>query len=196
MGLPYPAGAAMEELAFAGDLKYEKMISGEETAGRGKGRKKSKAPRRISDLPSPAPREGLDVSFSGLKSASLNYLHSAQMRGESVDTELFASDFTAAVALGISSKIAEALSVSGFSSLVLAGGVAANRHLRAAVATECERLGAKLFLPPVSLCGANAAMVAAQAARWPPAEKPITAMRPASTCQASACFRISSMACS
>ena len=72
MGLPYPAGAAMEELAFAGDLKYEKMISAEETAGRGKGRKKSKAPRRISDLPSPALREGLDFSFSGLKSALNN----------------------------------------------------------------------------------------------------------------------------
>lgn len=162
MGLPYPAGAAMEELAFAGDLKYGKMRSGEDAASRGRGRKRAKAPRRISDLPSPALREGLDFSFSGLKSASLNFLHSAKMRGESVDPELFASDFTSAVASGISSKIAEALSVSGCSSLVLAGGVAANRHLRAAVASECERLGAKLFLPPVSLCGDNAAMVAAQ----------------------------------
>ena len=66
-----------------------------------------------------------------------------------------------AVCAGISKRADEALKKTGSKKLVLAGGVAANSHLRAALKAVCDKRGAELFMPPISLCGDNAAMVAA-----------------------------------
>lgn len=142
IGLPYPGGAAMDVLAHEGDA-----------AGTGIG----------VSLPSPAlAGDNLDFSFSGLKTASLNYLNGLRQRGQEVDRPAFASAFTSAVVGAIAKKVPAALDATGCRSLVLAGGVAANSHLRAALADICNRRGVHFTVPPVSLCGDNAAMVAAQ----------------------------------
>ena len=170
IGLPYPSGAAMDLLAFEGDRRYAESAlasSGvnDRASGGRSGKNKKKKQARYCELPSPAMKDELSFSFSGLKSAALNFINSKKQSGEEIDRELFASDFTAAVVGGISSKIAQAAELSGCRSLVLSGGVAANRHLRATLLETCGKLGLKLFLVPPELCGDNAAMVAAQGCR-------------------------------
>lgn len=155
IGLPYPGGAAMDRLASLGfeDMKGEVRKIGIR-------------------LPSPAiSDDSLDFSFSGLKTAAVNYVHSYRQR-ESLDEKAvlpeamrrnLAAVFTQAVVGGICEKLDRALEYTKASSLVLAGGVAANSHLRRGVAHVCQKRGVKLFVPPVSLCGDNGVMVAAQA---------------------------------
>lgn len=147
IGLPYPGGARMDELAHLGD--------GNDHV-------------RDFKLPSPALGGGnLDFSFSGLKTAALNILNGMKQRGENLDGEIraaFASAYTNAIVSAITSKIPAALEESGCSTLVISGGVAANTHLRDAAKRLCRACGAKLIIPPISLCGDNAAMVAVEGA--------------------------------
>ena len=136
IGLPYPGGAAMDKLAYEGD------------------------PGAI-DLPSPAlTGDTLDFSFSGLKTASLNYINSCNQRGEEPNRANVAASFTARVVKAVVQKAEKALEMTGADKLVLAGGVAANSHIRRALGDMCEKRGAKLYMPRLSLCGDNAAMVA------------------------------------
>lgn len=142
IGLPYPGGAAMDRLAHEGDAR---------------------GGQNYVSLPSPAlSGDNLDFSFSGLKTAALNYLNSQKQKGEEIDRALFASAFTNAVVNAITKKVPVALERSGCRQIVLAGGVAANSHLRAKLGEVCERYGVKMVVPPIKLCGDNAAMVAAQ----------------------------------
>lgn len=137
IGLPYPGGAAMDKLACEGD-------------------------KTAIVFPSPAiAGDTLDFSFSGLKTAALNAVHNAKQKNLEIDRGDLAASFTAAVCLGISKRADEALKKTASKKLVLAGGVAANSHLRAALKDVCGKRGAELFMPPISLCGDNAAMVAA-----------------------------------
>ena len=136
IGLPYPGGAAMDKLAYEGD------------------------PDSI-ELPSPAlAGDTLDFSFSGLKTASLNYINSCRQRSEEPDRANVAASFTNSVVKAIVSKAKKALEMTSADKLVLAGGVAANSHIRRALSEMCEKKGAKLYMPSLSLCGDNAAMVA------------------------------------
>ncbi len=136
IGLPYPGGAAMDKLAYEGD------------------------PKAIS-LPTPALAGGnLDFSFSGLKTASLNYINGCRQRGEEPVPSDVAASFTHKVVGAIVEKAELALDKSKADKLVLAGGVAANSHIRRALSDMCEKRGAKLYMPSLSLCGDNAAMVA------------------------------------
>ena len=136
IGLPYPGGAAMDKLAYEGD------------------------PNAI-DLPSPAlAGDTLDFSFSGLKTASLNYINSCNQRGEEPNRANVAASFTARVVKAVVQKAEKALEMTGADKLVLAGGVAANSHIRRALGDMCEKRGARLYMPKLSLCGDNAAMVA------------------------------------
>ena len=136
IGLPYPGGAAMDKLAYEGD------------------------PNAI-DLPSPAlAGDTLDFSFSGLKTASLNYINSCNQRAEEPNRANVAASFTAKVVKAVVQKAEKALEMTGADKLVLAGGVAANSHIRRALGDMCEKRGAKLYMPKLSLCGDNAAMVA------------------------------------
>ncbi|MBR2387674.1 MAG: tRNA (adenosine(37)-N6)-threonylcarbamoyltransferase complex transferase subunit TsaD [Clostridia bacterium] len=136
IGLPYPGGAAMDKLAYEGNGD---AIS----------------------LPSPAlPGDTLDFSFSGLKTASLNYINSASQKGEEINRADVAASFTKAVVGAIVGKAKKALELTGSNKLILAGGVAANSHIRRALSEMCEMRGAKLYMPSISLCGDNAAMVA------------------------------------
>ena len=137
IGLPYPGGAALDRLAATGD-------------------------RFAIKLPSPAlGADTLDFSFSGLKTAALNYINHCKQQEVEVPRADLAASFTEAVVSGIAKKVEAALRQSGRKTLVMAGGVAANSHLRARLLSLCERLGVTLVVPPLSLCGDNGAMVAA-----------------------------------
>lgn len=136
IGLPYPGGAALDKLAYEGD------------------------PHAVR-LPSPAlGGDTLDFSFSGLKTAALNEINLWNQKGIEVPRADLAASFTEAVVSGIAAKASAALSRTGRKTLVLAGGVAANSHLRARLAEVCAAHGARLSVPPISLCGDNGAMVA------------------------------------
>ena len=136
MGLGYPGGAALSKLAESGDpSKYE--------------------------LPLGIVRDSeLDMSFSGVKTALVNIVHNAGQRGIELDLPSLAASFERAVCDAIVPRAAEALKRSGRESVVLAGGVAANARLRAALTAE---FGKNIHIPPVYLCGDNAAMVGSQA---------------------------------
>lgn len=98
----------------------------------------------------------LDFSFSGLKSAVLNYLNSAKMKGETVVVEDVCASFQAAVVGALKGKTERALKQFGYKKLVLAGGVAANSALREALSTL---EGISFYYPPLALCTDNAAMI-------------------------------------
>ena len=138
LGLPYPGGAAMDQLA-------------RQSAG------------GIYELPR-AKIEGrpLDMSFSGLKTAVVNLAHNAAQTGRALDRAALARDFTQAVVDELVPRAMLAMQQSGRRALVAAGGVAANSFIRAALESECEKRGYRLYLPPLKLCGDNGAMIGAQ----------------------------------
>ena len=142
LGLPYPGGAAMDRLASVGDKHKYKF-----TAGNVDGAE-------------------YDFSFSGLKTAVINMVHQeTTQRGRVMDDEFradVAASFTETLIKTINTRLELLLKNEGAMNIVLAGGVAANSHLRAAVQATAEKFGAKLFLPPLKLCGDNAAMIASQ----------------------------------
>ncbi|WP_371367932.1 tRNA N6-adenosine threonylcarbamoyltransferase [Sporomusa rhizae] len=102
-------------------------------------------------------------SFSGLKSAVLNYLNSASQRGEIVNIADVAASFQAAVVDVLVKKAIAAAEFVGVNKIVLAGGVAANSSLQAELASAAEKQDFALFYPPPVLCTDNAAMIACRA---------------------------------
>jgi len=139
MGLPYPGGVQLDKLA---------------------------ATSRPGTYQLPAPKvEGhpYDFSFSGLKTAVVNLVHNAEQRGEPLDKAALAADFAETVAQVLSSRLVAAAEELGYRKLVCSGGVSANSQLRARLQEKSARLGATLYLPPLSLCGDNAAMIGSQA---------------------------------
>ena len=137
IGMPYPGGAAMDRLAYEGD------------------------PYAIS-LPSPAlSGDTLDFSFSGLKTATLNYINSTRQKGEEPNHADVTASYTRVIVDAIVKKTGEALKLTQTKKLVLAGGVAANSHIRGALEKLCSERGVTFCKPSLSLCSDNAAMVAA-----------------------------------
>lgn len=139
IGMPYPGGAALDKLAYEGN------------------------PRAF-DLPSPAiAGDTLDFSFSGLKTAALNIINSAAQKGTPLSHADMAASYTDAVVRGIVKKTGMALErLRGeVGTLVLAGGVAANSHLRTSLGELCRRRGVSFVVPERGLCGDNGAMIAA-----------------------------------
>ena len=137
IGMPYPAGAAMDKLAYEGDPKAIK-------------------------LPSPAiVGDNLDFSFSGLKTAALNYINGCRQRGEEPDHADITASYTAVIVEAITKKIELAIDTHKTDTLVLAGGVAANSHIRGALEKLCEKKNVRFCKPSLALCSDNAAMVAA-----------------------------------
>lgn len=138
MGIRYPGGAEMDRLASAGN-------------------------RDAISFPSAAIQgDTLDFSFSGLKTAVINYLHNAEQKGERYSREDVAASFTRAVTDALVRRVDEALDRTGCKTVALAGGVAANSHLRTALCQKAQARGVALYLPPKELCGDNAAMIGAQ----------------------------------
>ncbi len=139
MGLTYPCGAEMDKLAFAGDPSIFKLPSA-----------------AISD-------DTLDFSFSGVKTAILNTLNSMEQKKQSYKKEDIAAAFTKVFTASICKKTEMALKKTGYTTFAVAGGVSANSHLRKSLSELCKKMNVKLCIPPLSLCGDNGAMIAAQA---------------------------------
>ena len=139
LGLPYPGGKPMDQLAQQSQGgKYDlprAQVSGSD----------------------------LDMSFSGLKTAVVNLVHNAQQKGEELDKAALARDFTVAVSDELIPRVALALQRTGRTVVAAAGGVAANSIIRARLQEACSQAGARLYLPPLRLCGDNGAMIGAQA---------------------------------
>ena len=138
LGLGYPGGAPVDRLAQGGnDQRYE-------------------LPRaHVADAP-------LDMSFSGLKTAVLNLAHNAAQKGEQLDLKDLAASFSAAVSDSLVPRAMEAARMKGYGKLAVAGGVAANSRIRADLERACAADGMRLYLPQLSLCGDNGAMIGCQ----------------------------------
>lgn len=136
IGMPYPGGAALDKLAYEGDSSAV-------------------------TLPSPAMRDSLDFSFSGIKTAALNYINSASQRGDEICRADLAASYTKSIVSAITHQCEAAIKQTHLETLVMAGGVAANSHLRAAMTDMCQKNGVRFICPPLSLCGDNGAMIAA-----------------------------------
>ena len=139
LDMPYPGGAALDKMAATGDdRKY--------------------------DLPRSKPGENpYNMSFSGLKTAALNLIHHAEQVGETLDIPGLCASFSAAVSDTLVPRVRMALQQTGLKKIAVAGGVAANSRIRADILSAAEELGAQVYLPPLSLCGDNAAMIGSQA---------------------------------
>jgi N6-L-threonylcarbamoyladenine synthase len=139
LDLPYPGGPHIDRLAHEGEASI------------------------------PFPRAWLeegsyDFSFSGLKSAVINYMHNASQRGEDVKPENVAASFQESVIDVIVTKTIQAAKEYDVKQILLAGGVAANKGLRTTLTNKVEALeGVELIIPPLSLCTDNAAMIGAAA---------------------------------
>ncbi len=159
IGIPYPAGAGFDRLAREGFVR----ATGKEESFFEAFRQCSVYKDPLYKLPSPALSDGsLDFSFSGLKTAAINLLHHYEQTGETLDRALFAARYTYEAVEAVAKKTSTALERYPACPLVVSGGVAANSHLRARLAQICEKQERELFIPPLSLCGDNGAMIAAQ----------------------------------
>ena len=137
LGLGYPGGPAVSRAAQTGDPKAY-------------------------PLPTPHVEGPYNVSFSGLKTAVLNLVNKAQMKGERVNVADMAASFQFRITDILAEKLLLAAQDTGAKQICIAGGVAANGLLRETLAAGAKKLGARLYLPELRLCGDNAAMVAAQ----------------------------------
>ena len=100
-----------------------------------------------------------DFSFSGLKSAVLNYLNSSKLRGDEINTADVAASFQAAVVDVLVRNSMDAIERYGVKKFAIAGGVASNTHLRSAMEKACADRGVEFFRPSPVLCTDNAAMI-------------------------------------
>lgn len=116
---------------------------------------------RAYSLPTPKLAGRYDVSFSGLKTAVLNLVNQAGMKGETVSVPDMAASFQFRATEILAEKLMLAARETGAEKVCIAGGVAANTALRSLLERDCAALGAALYLPRLSLCGDNAAMIAA-----------------------------------
>lgn len=104
-----------------------------------------------------------NFSYSGLKTAVINYLHNKKQKGEEVNIPDVCASFQSQAVEQIEVKCRQELKKTKLKKLVLAGGVSANQHLRSRLRKVCEELGVELFCPSLTLCTDNAAMIASQA---------------------------------
>ncbi len=102
-----------------------------------------------------------DFSFSGLKSAVLNYMNHAKMTGEEICVPDLAASFQAAVVEVLVSHTVDAAKKLGYRKVAMAGGVASNSALRAGMRRACKRAGIELYYPSPVLCTDNGAMIGA-----------------------------------
>lgn len=134
--LPYPGGPHVDRLAASGEDVLE-------------------FPRPIMD--------DYDFSFSGLKSAVINKLHNLNQKGISYNKEDVAASFQASVIDVLTTQTFKALEDYDIKQLLICGGVAANRGIRARMEMMCDSNDVKLLIPPLNLCTDNAAMIGAAA---------------------------------
>jgi N6-L-threonylcarbamoyladenine synthase len=152
LGLPYPGGPRLSELAEGGDPDYLR-------------------------LPRPQAEGAYDFSFSGLKTAFVNACHTLEQKGLPLPGRELAASYQQAIVDCLCDKTMLAVRDSGLRVLCLAGGVSANRLLRAQMAALAKERGVALYMPAPELCTDNAAMIAAAAyyRREQPAELDLNA---------------------
>ena len=136
IGLGYPGGPKIDNLAKEGD------------------------PEAIHFKRVYLDKDSLDFSFSGIKTAVLNYVNTERQANRELDISNIAAGFQEAIVDVLVDKSMQAVRQYGDGRLVLAGGVAANSRIREAVTKRCEEEGIELFLPEKKLCTDNAAMIA------------------------------------
>ncbi|MFD1021114.1 tRNA (adenosine(37)-N6)-threonylcarbamoyltransferase complex transferase subunit TsaD [Thalassobacillus hwangdonensis] len=134
--LPYPGGPHIDRLAHEGEVTID-------------------FPRAWLESGS------YDFSFSGLKSAVINKLHNAKQKNEEIPPENVAASFQASVVDVLSTKTYQAAKEYGVKQVIVAGGVAANKGLRASLEAKFAEEEMDLLIPPLKLCTDNAAMIAA-----------------------------------
>lgn len=136
IGLPYPGGPEIDRLAAEkdGDIDF---------------------PRAWLEA------DSFDFSFSGLKSAVINFVHNEKQRGNELDLANIASSFQASVVEVLTDKTYRAAKQYKVKQVIVAGGVAANRGLRAAITERFKESSIPVYVPPIELCTDNAAMIAA-----------------------------------
>ena len=139
LGLGYPGGAPLDRLSQKGNPQSFSL------------------PRA---LVQGAP---FDMSFSGLKTAALNLIHNQEQKGEALPLEDFAAAFSAAVSDSLVPRTLEAARKLSRGKIAVVGGVAANSRIRSDLESQCQKNGIELYLPPLSLCGDNGAMIGSQA---------------------------------
>lgn len=137
LGLGYPGGPAVSAAAKHGDA-------------------------HAYALPTPHVEGAYNVSFSGLKTAVLNLVNKAKMKGGEICIPDMAASFEFRITDILAEKLLAAARDTGARKICVAGGVAANRVLRDTLTAGAEKLNAALYLPDLSLCGDNGAMIAAQ----------------------------------
>lgn len=137
MGFPYPGGVFIDKASKLGDASKYK-------------------------LPRPKTVNPYDFSFSGLKTAVINLIHNADQKGEEIDVNSLAACFQETVSGILTDKFITAALDRGAKKIALAGGVAANSGLRETLEAAAEKHGMELYMPPLSLCGDNAAMIGCQ----------------------------------
>lgn len=140
LGLPYPSGKALDQMAHLGQDTYH-------------------FPRAM------IKEAHFDFSFSGLKSAFINLVHNAEQRNQTLDANDLAASFQASVVDVLVAKTLRACQEYPVRQLIIAGGVAANQGLRERFTEELPKHlpDVELLIPPFALCGDNAAMIAAAA---------------------------------
>lgn len=138
IGLPYPGGAQIDKLAREGDPTAFK-------------------------LPRPKTEGPYDFSFSGLKTAVVNQVHNLTQKGEVIPVADMAASFQETACSILVDKFFAAAEALGRKKLVCAGGVCANSRLRLLLEERAAEGGCSLYIPPLSLCTDNAAMIGAQA---------------------------------
>lgn len=159
IGIPYPAGRGFDELSKEGFIK----ATGDTVAFYKKYKSSTAHKNPEMKLPSPAVKdESLDFSFSGLKTAAINLIHKYEQRGEELPRDLFAAAYTYEAVEAVAKKLGAALDKYPDCDLSVSGGVSANSHLRRRLAELCAQKKRNLYMPPLSLCGDNGAMIAAQ----------------------------------
>lgn len=138
LGLPYPGGKHVDNLSKGGDdHKYG-------------------LPRAHVD------GNPYDMSFSGLKTSVVNLVHNAEQKGEELDRASLCASFSRAVSDSLVPRTMELAKKLGYKKIAVAGGVAANSRIRADFDAAAKAAGCSLYMPPLSLCGDNASMIACQ----------------------------------
>ena len=136
MGLGYPGGPKIDKIAKEGNNKAIAF------------------PRVMLE------KDSYDFSFSGLKTAVINYMHKLEQKGEEINRADVAASFQEAVVDVLVEKSMRLLEETGYDKLALSGGVAANSRLRYRLEEACEKKGIKFYYPPIEFCTDNAAMIA------------------------------------
>lgn len=135
MGLPYPGGPEIEKLAIGGNPYAIEFP--------------------VAKLDAP-----YEFSFSGLKSAVINYLHNQEQAKREINRSDVAASFQYAVVNALVQKAVRAMKDTGLKKIVLAGGVSANKTLQTTLAEAVQKVGAELVHPTPILCTDNAVMIA------------------------------------